>query len=441
MVNDNDDMENKINNPENSQELLECFDEQGNITQPHIRAEVHAKPLRFWHGVVNVWLVNNNGELLCSKRSEKLSGNPGRWQTYFGGHVKAGKSFKENAVLELNEEAGIEIDQNNLFLIAKGTHDADKHFFESYVYLFNGSVDDLKFNDGEITEARWYAMDDYWKERNNKLENWCNSCRPENQERIKNWLGLSVEVLGVTVNKVTKDQAKQKVVNFLNSTAQYKIFTPNPEFLVKAQKDAYFKKVLNAADLNLCDGFGLQIFSGVKRIPGVDFMLEVCQLAAEQGRSIFLLGSGSDEVVKKTAEELLKKFPNLKIAGYDKGPSIDEWRTADYELKLNTEENEVLIHKISAVSPDVLFVAFGMGKQEKWVYEYLAKIPSVKVAMGVGGSFDFISGKTKRAPLFLRKLGLEWVYRLWQQPARIGRIFNATVVFTWLITQKKIWKK
>ena len=209
------------------------------------------------------------------------------------------------------------------------------------------------------------------------------------------------------------------------------IFTPNPEFIVKAQKDEYFKKVLNAGDLNLCDGMGLQIFTGIKRVPGVDFMLEVCKLAAEQNRGVYLLGSGNDEVVKKTAEELQKKFPSLKIVGYDKGPMIDELRIKNYELCADC------IAKINEVQPDILFVAFGMGKQEKWIYENLSKMPSVKIAMGVGGSFDFISGKVKRAPLFLRRLGLEWMYRLIQEPRRFGRIFNATAKFTYLVLKSK----
>ncbi len=421
-----------MDNPENPQELLECFDEQGNISEPRNRAEVHAKPLQFWHGVVNVWLVNSAGELLCSKRSETLSGNPGKWQTYFGGHVKAGKSFKENAVLELNEEAGIEVNQDNLFLITKGTHDADKHYFESYAYLFNGSVNDLKFNDGEVVEARWYKMDDYWADRNKNLENWCNGCKPENQELIKNWLTMQpVKILGVNISNINKENALQKVNEFLKSDNQYKIFTPNPEMVVKAQKDQYFKQVLNSGDLNLCDGMGLQIFTGIKRIPGVDFMLEVCKLAAEQGKGVYLLGSGNDDVVRGACQGLSKKFPNLKISGYNKGPEITEG--------LAKQLDDGILEQINNSGTQVLFVAFGMGKQEKWIYENLVKMPGVKVVMGVGGAFDFISGRIKRAPLFLRESGLEWVYRLIQEPRRIGRIFNATVIFAWRALKEKLW--
>lgn len=239
-----------------------------------------------------------------------------------------------------------------------------------------------------------------------------------------------MEILGIKISEATKEQALQKVAEFLNSSGQHTVFTPNPEIVVKAQKDEYFKKVLNSGDLNLCDGMGLQIFTKIKRIPGVDFMINICQLAAEQGRGVYLLGAGNDEVVGKTFEELNKKFPSLHISGYNKGPELDE--------SLMQKFDGPIFEQINQSGAEVLFVAFGMGKQEKWIYENLNKIPNVKIAMGVGGSFDFISGKVKRAPLFLRQIGLEWMYRLIQQPSRIGRILNATLRFTWLVLFNKI---
>lgn len=295
-----------------------------------------------------------------------------------------------------------------------------------------------------------------------------------------------MQFLGVKIDEVTRAQALQKVAEFLNG-GQHKIFTPNSEMVVKAQKDEYFKKVLNTGDLNICDTMGVQIFTGIKRIPGVDFMMEICRLAAEQNKGVYLLGSGSDDVVKKTAENLQKLFPQLKITGYDKGPTIDEQNPTLYpspymgfaaylhrllgkENKLffsltrlanrggsetpvfamvppptrgGTEEGVLVngddstIQQINQSNPEILFVAFGMGKQEKWIYENLAKMPNIKIAMGVGGSFDFISGHIKRAPLFMRRLGLEWLYRLIQEPQRFKRIFNATVKFTYLVLKSK----
>ena len=175
-------------NPEPNDEILECFDEKGNRTEPHTRQEIHTEPIKYWHGVANIWIVNPKAQLLCSKRAETLSGNPGKWQTYFGGHVKAGITFQEAAALEMDEEIGLHIEDDGLHFIIKGTHAASKHFFESYVYLFLGDVADLTFNDGEITEVQWMDMDTYWQEKERHPEQWCNSCGPENQEKIKQFL-------------------------------------------------------------------------------------------------------------------------------------------------------------------------------------------------------------------------------------------------------------
>jgi len=246
-----------------------------------------------------------------------------------------------------------------------------------------------------------------------------------------------MQILGVRIDEFTRQQTLQRVSEFLNSTKSHTIFTPNPEMLVDAQKDEYFKRVLNESDLNVCDGFGLSLVSGVERYPGVDLMQDICALAEKEGKSIYLLGSGSDEIVKKTATKLNKKYSNLKIVGHNKGPKI-ELRVTSYELLVtNEEKNDEILHDIIMTAPDILFVAFGHGKQEKWINENLPHLPSVRVAMGVGGAFDFISGHIKRAPRLIRKIGLEWLYRLIQEPRRIGRIFKATVLFIYCDIFKK----
>ena len=174
---------------EPAQEMLQCFDEQGNPTEARSRAEIGEKSHRFWCGVSNIWLVNDRGQLLCSKRSEALSGNPGKWQTYFGGHVPAGMTFRQNAVKELKEEIGLSVDEQDLFLVSKGRDDKNKKFFESCASRFNGMPTDLNFTDGEVTEAKWMDMDEYWKEREENPEVWCNSCKPEQQKAIRERIG------------------------------------------------------------------------------------------------------------------------------------------------------------------------------------------------------------------------------------------------------------
>jgi len=176
-------------NPEPPNESLACFDEQGGVIAPYPRKEVHREPLRYWHAVVNIWLIDKSGRMACSLRSKTLSGNPNKWQTYFGGHLKADSTFKESAVTELEEEIGLKIDPNKLSLIKTGTWEPSKHFFESYAYPFDESLDILKFNDGEIVECAWFTFEEYTLDRQNNPGKWCNGCSPENQELLKAWLG------------------------------------------------------------------------------------------------------------------------------------------------------------------------------------------------------------------------------------------------------------
>jgi N-acetylglucosaminyldiphosphoundecaprenol N-acetyl-beta-D-mannosaminyltransferase len=158
-------------------------------------------------------------------------------------------------------------------------------------------------------------------------------------------------------------------------------------------------------------------------------MQEICALAQKQGKTVYLLGSGFDVVVRGCREKLLQKFPDLRIVGVHKGPQIQE--------RVNEDENDAVLEDIIMTAPDILFVAFGHIKQEKWIYEFLPDLPSVRVAMGVGGSFDFISGKVRRAPKVFQKFGLEWLYRLVREPRRIKRIWKATVVFLFLYFKNK----
>jgi N-acetylglucosaminyldiphosphoundecaprenol N-acetyl-beta-D-mannosaminyltransferase len=235
-------------------------------------------------------------------------------------------------------------------------------------------------------------------------------------------------VAGVGVDNVDLQSALDFARQCFVSGKRCKIFTPNPEMVVKAQKDVIFKHTLNSGDLNICDGRGLQWASGAKRLSGIDLMLALCDMAAKEGKSVYLLGSGDEETIKLTAKNLQKQFPGLKVVGFDEGLVINEDAPA---------ADDKTILQINNATPAILFVAFGMGKQEKWIVENIAKMPSVKIAMGVGGSFDYISGKIRRAPCWMRKIGLEWLYRLIQQPSRISRIFNATVVYNWILIKTK----
>lgn len=249
------------------------------------------------------------------------------------------------------------------------------------------------------------------------------------------------QILGVKIDLVNKVEALKKVSDFLNSNKQFKIFTPNPEMIVDANKDRYFKNVLNSGNLNICDGFGLSFFSRTQRIAGTDFMIEICKLASKNGNKIFLLGSGNEDVIKKTVEKLQKTIQNLNIVGFYHGDNvtIEQYENNVTNLKYSKEKNDQLIQKINKTNAQILFVAFGHNKQEKWIYENLSKIPSIKIAMGVGGAFDYISCFKKRAPKLIRQIGLEWLFRLFLEPKRIKRIFKAVIIFPYLILKNKIF--
>jgi len=233
----------------------------------------------------------------------------------------------------------------------------------------------------------------------------------------------SKKILGVRLDIVTWNQASEKAEDLLNGYGQHMIFTPNPEIVLTAQKDKEFKRILNKASLSICDGKGLQMamnkLPGSKlkeRVTGVDFMVEVCRLAEDNDKSVFLLGAARG-VAEEAAYKLQNQFPTLKVAGTYSGSD-------------KPTETKKAIEYINQTKPDVLFVAFGAPKQEKWINNNLKKIKSVKIAMGIGGSFDFIAGRINRAPRIMRKLGLEWVYRLLQQPlVRYKRIWKAVIVF------------
>jgi len=242
-----------------------------------------------------------------------------------------------------------------------------------------------------------------------------------------------VNVLGVKVSKVDYQSAIEIIEGFLLDGENHYVVTPNPEFIVLAQKDSEFRRILNRADLAIPDGVGLGVGT---RVTGTDLMIKLCRRAAQKGYSVFLLG-GRGGVAAAAAKRLKDQFAGLNVVGTCEAdpegvlpapPSLDDDRQIkDLQLPSSSRSRPI----------DFLFVAYGAPKQEKWIAKNIDKIP-VKVAMGVGGAFDFIAGKKKRAPLALRRLGLEWFWRLIQEPRRLPRILRATIKFPLLVFLHKL---
>ena len=241
----------------------------------------------------------------------------------------------------------------------------------------------------------------------------------------------SILILGVKIFSITFDEGLEEVRKWLlNDRKKHYIVTPNPEFLIRAQKDLEFKKILNGADLALPDSAGLIWASKVlkkpikEKVAGADFMLGLCKMAEREGFKIGLIGGGRGVAVK-TGECLKKMFPRLKV-----GLASEEW-PFDYVLHQTVQD-------FAQGKPiDILFVAFGAPKQEKWIAENLPNIP-VRVAMGVGGSFDYIAEVVLRAPKLLRDLGLEWLFRLILQPWRFFRQLTL-IKFVFLVLREKFF--
>lgn len=222
-------------------------------------------------------------------------------------------------------------------------------------------------------------------------------------------------VLGINIDDVTMNQVIEIAEGWLSKPGKHYIVTPNPEILVMAQDDRDLKEVINNADLAIPDGVGLKLTGDiVMTTPGIDVMEGLIKMAEEKGFTVGFLG-GRGEVAAKIAECLRKKYPKLKISFADSGGEVDEngKMLSDYRLPTTAEDG-------SQKTVDLLFVAFGPPKQEKWIAKNLSKLP-VKVAMGVGGAFDYLSGKVPRAPIWIRNLGFEWLFRLCLQPWRIKR--------------------
>ncbi len=271
---------------------------------------------------------------------------------------------------------------------------------------------------------------------------------------------MKTDVLGVKIDDVNIEQAVAQIEKWIcpdprqsrdrgssmneihrENTGNHYVVTPNPEMVVAAQKDLSFKKILNDADLSIPDGVGLKLSGKIKNtVSGTDLMERLVKLAAEKGFVTGFLG-GKVGVAEKTAECLKKKYPGLKVGFAGNGGEVDnDGRIKEKDLRFKNNDLRIKNHKSSIINhqslppSDILFVAFGHIKQEKWIANNLDNIP-VKLAMGVGGAFDYLSGRVPRAPAWLRNLGFEWLFRLLIQPTRIKRQI-ALVKYLWLLVIK-----
>ena len=243
-------------------------------------------------------------------------------------------------------------------------------------------------------------------------------------------LPSTATILKVKVHAVTNSQTLALIEQFIASGQPHQLTTVNPEFVVAAQKDEAFRQIINQAALALPDGIGLlkaARFLGTtplpERVPGSDLVVRLAELSHQKGYRIYFLGA-REGVAEKAIAKLKTSYPQLNVAGYYAGSPV-------------LAENEAIVQRILPTRPDILLVAYGAPKQDKWIARNLDRL-QIPVCIGVGGSFDFIAGTTKRAPLWLQRLDLEWFHRLLTQPWRWRRIWNAVPRFCWLVFWSKL---
>lgn len=269
-----------------------------------------------------------------------------------------------------------------------------------------------------------------------------------------------MKILGVRVDNLSYTKTLKKIEEFVASRKPHQICTVNPEFIIAAQEDSEFRHIINNADLCTPDGAGLLLVTKIilhqpiyERVTGTDLVEKIASISQKNGYRIFLLG-GEHSSGKKTANFLQKKYPQLNIVGiYEGRPKIRPitkklWRV-DYNIKktldMTTSRNPHdpnldIIRKITKTHPHILLVAYGAPKQDKFIARYEKEL-NVPVMIGVGGAYDFISGRAKRAPKIFQIFWLEWLWRLFNQPWRIKRIYTATIKFILAVIWNKMFYK
>jgi N-acetylglucosaminyldiphosphoundecaprenol N-acetyl-beta-D-mannosaminyltransferase len=244
-----------------------------------------------------------------------------------------------------------------------------------------------------------------------------------------------VDILGVRIDNVTAAQAIESVDSFVSARKPHKIIVANAAKLVKAQKDAELLSALRTSNLVTADGIsivlGARMF-GVKlveRVTGSEHLLPLsCELAVRKEYSVFFLGAGPG-VAEKAATILRRQYPGLRVAGtYSPG----------YNVLHDDDETRRAVGAVRKVTPDILFVALGTPKQEKWISRNLEAL-QVPVCIGVGATLDFIAGVSKRPPPWIHQVGFAWLYRLLHEPGRLWRRNYEGLVFMLLVARERLF--
>lgn len=236
------------------------------------------------------------------------------------------------------------------------------------------------------------------------------------------------QILGYNVDLFNFQEALDYTMYLLSSDYDAQIITINPEMIEFAQKNEDFSNMINSAELVIPDGMGIKIALGLNgynqgRIPGVEFAKKMLELCAQKNIPVGMIGS-TKQVIQKAVDNLKTELPNLNIVYIRDG-------------FFEPDEMPQISEDIKTSGAKFVLVALGSPKQEFFIYDCRKVIPNA-VWIGVGGSFDVWSGIVKRAPVIFRKLGLEWLYRVIDNPKRISRIFPTLPIFLGRVIMDKV---
>ena len=235
----------------------------------------------------------------------------------------------------------------------------------------------------------------------------------------------TVRFLNANFHRLSPQEAIDTLLTRLLQREGGRVYYANAHTMVTASSDSRLEQALDQADLLLADGSGVRWGSALLGSPlkynlnGTDLVPALCKAGAPKGLSVYLLGANPG-VAKKAAENLAKSFPGLVIAGVRNGYFADQ-------------QIEDVLEEIKAANPHLLLVAMGVPKQEIWIAEHADQLPNI-TCMGVGGLFDFLAKRLPRAPMWMRRTGFEWVWRMMMEPRRLWkRYFIGNVVFLGLV--------
>ena len=246
-----------------------------------------------------------------------------------------------------------------------------------------------------------------------------------------------VKLFDVPINRINCQQAIDQLDKFVSQKKPCFVVTPDTLAILRARKDKKYLNITKKANLVTPDGAGILWAAAtldnplIERITGIDLINNICQSAVEKGYRLYLLGS-KEGVIEKAVKRLENKYPGINIVGHHHG----YFTLGDAENHQTEKSEKEIIREIKQKKPDFLLVGLGVPKQELWISKYKDEL-GVPVCIGIGGSFDVLSGKIPRAPLWMQNHGMEWIFRLIKEPKRVKRVI-ALPYFMWLIILGKI---